>query len=150
MLRIKVFAWLTFSDRLNTRDMLRRRNWNVTNVYTCALCPCNVTEDWMHLFFQCNFSLRIWNYLQIEWQQADSMEQVFFLTKRSFNKPFFTEVVILASWHIWKHRNDVVFSRIQPSFRAWRRAFLHEASLHVHRMKSKHADQWSRWIDSLL
>jgi hypothetical protein len=31
MLRIKVFAWLLVSDRLNMRDMIRQRHWNVTN-----------------------------------------------------------------------------------------------------------------------
>lgn len=32
----KYHAWLLFSDRLNTRDMLRRRHWNVTDVFHCA------------------------------------------------------------------------------------------------------------------
>ena len=39
MLRIKVFAWLMVSDRLNTRDMLRRRHWNVMDSIHCVLCP---------------------------------------------------------------------------------------------------------------
>jgi hypothetical protein len=40
MLRIKVFAWLLVSDRLNTRDMMRRRHWKVTNnQFHCVLCP---------------------------------------------------------------------------------------------------------------
>ena len=45
MLRIKVFAWLMVSDRLNTRDMLRRRHWNVTDELHCVLCPGHVVED---------------------------------------------------------------------------------------------------------
>jgi hypothetical protein len=64
--RIKVFAWLLLSDRLNTRDMIRRRHWNVTDVFHCVLCPSHLTEDWTHLFFKCTFSIRIWNYLQIQ------------------------------------------------------------------------------------
>jgi hypothetical protein len=56
LMRIKVFGWLLASDRLNTRDMLRRRNWNVTNDLHCVLCPTHSNEDWLHLFFHCNFS----------------------------------------------------------------------------------------------
>jgi hypothetical protein len=101
-LRIKVFAWLLVSDRINTRDMLMRRHLNVTNVFHCVLCPCQATEDWQHLFFHCNFSIRVWSYLQIEWESGSSFENIFMQARRKFNKPFFTEVVILAAWHISK------------------------------------------------
>ena len=97
MLRIKVFAWLLVSDRLNTRDMFRRRHWNVTGDFNCVLCPLGDTEDWMHLFFQCNFSVRIWSYLQIQWEPAGTFEQIFILTKTKLCAPLFTEVVILAA-----------------------------------------------------
>jgi hypothetical protein len=63
ILRIKVFSWLLVSDRRNTRDMLRRRHWNVADDPHCVLCPTHLIEDWIHLFFQCNFSVRIWTYL---------------------------------------------------------------------------------------
>ena len=148
-LKIKVFAWLLVSDRLNTRDMLRRRNWNVTSDYDCVLCPTHVTEDWMHLFFDCNFRVRIWTYLQIDWAPADTFEEVFVMARKKFNKPFFTEVVILAAWHIWKQRNEAIFQRVLPTFNGWKRRFIYEASLHVHRMRDKNATAFSSWIDSL-
>jgi hypothetical protein len=151
MLRIKVFAWLLVSDRLNTRDMIRRRHWNVTNnQFHCVLCPTHLTEDWMHLFFDCNFSIRIWCYLQIQWEPGDTFEEIFFAAKRKFQKPFFSEVVILALWHIWKQRNEAIFQGIMPTFRGWRRRFIHDATMHVHRVKAKHSDSFSRWIESLL
>ena len=150
MLRIKVFAWLMVSDRLNTRDMLRRRHWNVTDELHCVLCPGHVVEDWTHLFFTCNFSIRIWNYLQIEWQEDNTFEGVFHRTRRRFDKPFFTEVVVLASWHIWKQRNEAIFQGVMPTFRGWKRAFIHDATLHVHRVKAKHLDSFSQWIETLL
>lgn len=34
----KVFAWLLLADRLNMRNMLRRRHYRVANDYTCLLC----------------------------------------------------------------------------------------------------------------
>ena len=35
----KVFAWLLLRDRLNTKDMLKRRHWNVAKNDHCVLCP---------------------------------------------------------------------------------------------------------------
>jgi hypothetical protein len=65
-LKTKVFAWLVLRDRINTRDMLQRRHWNVTNDKHCELCPGRLYEDIVHLLFECTFSRRIWNYLQID------------------------------------------------------------------------------------
>jgi hypothetical protein len=150
LLRIKVFGWLLVNDRLNTKDMLRRRHWTVTNNLSCVLCPTHIDEDWLHLFFHCNFSQRVWNYLQIEWEPGDTMEEIFCLSRRNFTKPFFTEVVLLATWHIWKQRNEAIFQGVLPSFRGWRRRFVQDALLHVHRIKDKHVDSFKLWVNSLV
>jgi hypothetical protein len=65
IMKTKTFAWLLLSDRINTRDMLLRRHWRVTEDNHCELCPIRSYEDRIHLFFECNFSRRIWNYLQL-------------------------------------------------------------------------------------
>ena len=149
ILKLKVFAWLLVTDRLNTKDMLRRRHWNVTDDLFCVLCPTHMTENWQHLFFECNFSIRVWNYLQINWLPGNTFEQVFLSARKEFHKPFFAEVVILALWHIWKQRNDDIFRKIKPSFRSWKRGFVQDATMHWHRFGSKVAPQWSIWIDQL-
>jgi hypothetical protein len=150
ILRIKFFAWLLINDRLNTRDMLRRRQCNVTNVYDCVLCPTYAVEDWMHLFFYCNFSQRVWNYLQISWGIGPTMESILFQARRDFEKPFFFEIVILACWHIWKQRNGAIFERVIPSFRAWRAAFISDVTRHMHRVKDSWKPELSSWIDNLM
>jgi hypothetical protein len=63
VMKTKVFAWVLLVDRLNTRDLLQRRHWNVTDVYHCELFPLRVHEDGIHMFFECNFNVRVWNYL---------------------------------------------------------------------------------------
>jgi hypothetical protein len=65
IMRVKMFAWLLLSDRLNTRDMLQCRHWHVTETYDCVLCSGQHRETRDHLFFNCQFSMRVWNYLQI-------------------------------------------------------------------------------------
>jgi hypothetical protein len=150
ILKIKVFAWLLISDRLNTKDMLRRRHWTVSGDQFCVLCPSHIVEDWLHLFFHCNFSVRIWNYLQVEWDPGDTFEEIFLAARKKFDKPFFPEVVMLAAWNIWKQRNEAIFQHILPSFRNWRRCFIQDISLHKHRVRDKHVASLSRWIDTLL
>jgi hypothetical protein len=56
MMKHKVFAWLMLVDRLNTRNMLRRRNYDIASVYTCLLCDSEQDETRNHLFFGCAFS----------------------------------------------------------------------------------------------
>ena len=92
IMKTKMFAWLLLSDRLNTRDMLKRRHWNVTEDTHCVLCAARAYEDRLHLFFGCNFSTRIWNYLQIDWSFHDDMHPASVKAKRNFGQPFFMEV----------------------------------------------------------
>jgi hypothetical protein len=54
---------------------------------------------------------------QVEWEPGDTLEEIFSVARNKFNKPFFSEVVMLAAWHIWKKRNEAIFQSILPSFR---------------------------------
>ena len=56
-MKIKVFGWLLLSDRLNTRNMLKRRHFNIGNTFGCLLCTTCMDETVEHLFFDCPFSL---------------------------------------------------------------------------------------------
>jgi hypothetical protein len=44
------FFWLLLRDRLNTREILRRKNMELED-YTCVLCRQNAEESLLHLFF---------------------------------------------------------------------------------------------------
>ena len=50
--RIKFFSWLLLNDKLNTRNMLRRRNKFLED-YSCVMCSSNTEETLEHLFFDC-------------------------------------------------------------------------------------------------
>jgi len=50
------FLWLLLRDRLNTRNLLRRKNKDLDD-YSCVLCN--------SLFFECSFSQDCWNTLHI-------------------------------------------------------------------------------------
>lgn len=48
--KIKVFGWFLLSDRLNTRNMLKRRHYNIGSNLDCLLCETHVEETVEHLF----------------------------------------------------------------------------------------------------
>jgi hypothetical protein len=148
-MKIKVFAWLLLSDRLNTRDLLKRRHWRVTDDVHCELCPGRNYEDRTHLFFECNFSTRIWNYLQITWQPKDNMQDILAVAKRSFNKPFFMEVLMTACWNIWLIRNGKIFRNERPTFAKWKSKFVHDLTLLQYRIKEKNKKGLLDWINGL-
>ena len=149
-LKFKVFGWLLLMDRLNTRDMMQRRHWIIQDD-TCVLCHLASHEDRAHLFFACNFSQRIWNYLGISWnpQPDQTTFDMASDARRDFGHPFFSEVVFIATWNIWIQRNGKIFRNETASFRAWRRNFLQDISLLAHRIKCKYRNSLTSWIASL-
>jgi hypothetical protein len=54
--KMKFFCWLLISDRLNTRNMLRRRNICLNTGYSCMLCHNPPEETVEHLIFHCSFA----------------------------------------------------------------------------------------------
>jgi hypothetical protein len=56
----KFFFWLLLRDRLNTRNLLRRKNRNLDD-YSCVLCNNGIEETLEHLFFSCSFSQDCWD-----------------------------------------------------------------------------------------
>jgi hypothetical protein len=141
-MRVKMFAWLLLGDRLNTRDMLQHRHWHVTKTYDCVLCPGQHRETRDHLFFMCQFSSRVWNYLQIFWNEGDDMVTK---ARREFNQPFFVKVFLLSCHSIWKVRSAMIFDQVRPRFSTWKGQFVHDISLHAHR-KDARKDKLLDWI----
>ena len=146
----KFFAWLLLHDRINMQQMLIRRHWLVSDNSDCILCHSHQMEDWRHLFFNCMFSTRIWNYLQISWLPDNNSMRVIAAARRSFSGPCFIEVVILACWAIWKQRNGWIFKNIKPTFRGWKTCFVYEMSLLKFRVKDVDVSKLSSWLANLL
>ena len=143
-MKIKVFAWMLIMDRLNTKDMVERRHWHMDDGVFCLLCSFRTRETKNHLFFECNFSVRIWNYLQITWSPGNDMSDIVLQAKQDFAKPFFTKVVFIARWNIWIIRNAKVFRHERQSFNKWRSAFIHDILLMQHIVKARYKEELLR------
>ena len=117
--RIKFFPWVVLVDRLNTKDMLRRRHCNIQDDDLCVLCPLRVVEDLDHLLFFCTFSRRCWQALQIQWDEHLGLLPCLAQARANSSLTFSVDLVLIASWEIWKVRNDKIFQGKNPSFSSW-------------------------------
>lgn len=117
----RVFTWLMMVDRINTRDMLRRRNFNVGGDLGCLLCDAGSRETRNHLLFECSFAVGCWLKLDITWDIDQTFENMLMAAKNSWSGRLFTEAVILSAWNIWKIRNRKLFDGVPPETAAWNR-----------------------------
>ena len=114
MPKIKFFAWLQLNDRLNTRNLLRRRNY-LDEGYNCVLCHENVEETTSHLFFDCLTAITRWFSIGIIWDDSLDINQKIENKKAEFGSPFFMEIFMVAAWCIWKEIYSLIFDGKIPS-----------------------------------
>jgi hypothetical protein len=124
-IKIKVFAWLLMMDRLNVRNILRKKKHKLQgNNYNCVLCSAHCEETTFHLFFSCPFSVACWRHLGINWRFDLDFHSMMEEAKAHFHNNFFMELFITGAWLIWKQRNDWIFNRSRPSFQSWKLGFI--------------------------
>lgn len=104
----KVFFWLLLKDRINTRGVLRRRNYELDD-YNCEMCILQRDETIYHLFLKCNFSKACWQSIGLFAPNIHQSHIAVKRLKRQLKVPFFMEITILMSWSIWKTRNAWIF-----------------------------------------
>jgi hypothetical protein len=147
--KLRVFAWLLFKDRLNTKDLMQRKQWNIDEGTHCVLCASQLLETRDHLFFACRFSANCWASIDIHWDLSLPITQRFLAAQSAFRGPCFMEVVVCAAWNIWKERNDFIFSSQQPSFARWKVRFKSDLLLHQFRVKSDLVQPLLDWAFSV-
>jgi hypothetical protein len=110
----KVFFWLLLKDRINTRDLLRRKT-TALDSYTCDLCILQKLETTAHLILICNFAKACWQSIGVTFISTRSMPHIFNRIRRKLGVSFFMDIIILMSWSIWSTRNDWILSILDPS-----------------------------------
>jgi hypothetical protein len=114
--RVKFFTWLLLNDRLNTRNILRRRRKFLEDGYNCVLCR--------------------WFALGITWNAHLNIHHKIQAAKLDFAQPFFMEIFMIGAWCIWNERNDLIFNGKPPCLVAWKSAFKAQVSEHLIRIKA--------------
>jgi hypothetical protein len=104
----EIFFSVLLQDKLNTRDLLERKNFHIES-HECVLCTDNTNETFMHLFFQCTFSHEFWNLLHMQWDANDEIYDMISNGRGTNPIACFMEVLIMGCWSLWNHRNNVIF-----------------------------------------
>lgn len=149
VIKHKVFAWLLVVDRLNTRNMLKHRNYTINSGWNCLLCPSPPKEYLDHLFFSCSFSRDCWDDLGIHWRMNLPLMDRLLHAKSTWRRGLFWEIFVLdlAAWTLWKVRNAKLFENILPLKSTWRVLLRTELKLLAHRSAK---EQFQINLDQLL
>ena len=123
------------NDKINTRNLLRRKRMNVVST-DCVLCGSSQEETCEHLFFTCHFAQLCWSALHMFWDLSLPVIGMIEEGRGNFShRSCYMEVVILACWSMWTHRNNIVFDNGVASFPIWKQEFRTLFAMVVHRAK---------------
>lgn len=147
--KINFFVWLVFRDRINSKNLLKRKGFlNAASDLRCVLCDSNCEETTFHLLFEWPFSLECWQYVGIQWNLELDFFIMFEDAKNAFDRRFFMEIVVVVTWTIWKQRNDFIFRNLVPSFSSRRICFNDMLKLQMSRFSPALNFQVSLWLNS--
>jgi hypothetical protein len=121
--KVKFFLWLALQDRCWTAERLARRG--LQHHPRCLLCD-QLPETMHHLLLECPFAKQVWHEVlswlrmtcRIPGAEDASLSDWMAKVKPALPKPLrkgFASASLLIPWMLWKHRNDCVFDRAQPS-----------------------------------
>lgn len=119
MPRIIFFGWHLIMVRLNTQDMLQRRNSNVQSGTNCILCPHNCRETRDYLFFECVFVNHCWALIGITWVDTTNAHTRLHIAKQASTTSFFMDIFLVAAWEIWKLHNAIIFGNQHETHQLW-------------------------------
>lgn len=111
--KLKVFAWLLFKNRLNTRVNLAHKS-----IISSNLCPrcLQLSEDTIHLFITCPLADRVWQRVGIVPLAADINELWDLALPRHLPPKAWPLVLLTILWKIWAARNDMLFRSTNQRF----------------------------------
>ncbi|KAK1283506.1 hypothetical protein QJS10_CPB21g01142 [Acorus calamus] len=115
-LKIKVFVWFLFLERLMTRAY--RARWAPEDSTVCALCS-GATETAEHLFCTCEVAREFWSLvgrftgLQTTFHTVEELWAAGKAMKRANDNSMAAvvsqSIVPAGAWTIWKTRNEAIF-----------------------------------------
>jgi hypothetical protein len=109
----KFFFWLLLHNRLNTRELLKRKNMELQD-YTCVLCNGSIEENLLHLLFECSFSKWCWRFVNVRWDTSLPTQDMLIRSRRQFNSSIFREVVI-EMWQSLMVQQSLLVDGKRPS-----------------------------------
>jgi hypothetical protein len=144
--KLRIFAWLLLQDRLNTKDIMQRKNWHIEEGPACVLCTNSTLETRDHLFFECSLAQECWTSVGIQWDCSLPVSNRLLQARSMFKGPCFMEIFTCAAWNIWKERNEYIFKNQPPSMARWKVKFRSDLLLHKYRVKAAMVQPLMDWV----
>lgn len=148
-LRHKIFFWMLLHDRLKTKNLLQRKSMYLDD-YSCVLCSHKAEETLLHLFWDCPFALRCWDFLFHDKQRGILAYDEIALSLSQLPGEIALDIIIMGCWSIWSLRNDNFFRSAAPHINTWK-YYLREG-LWAAELKAKHnkAERIRNWVAKYL
>ncbi|CAN6345376.1 unnamed protein product [Urochloa humidicola] len=146
--RVQFFAWLLVQERIQCRTNLLKKH--IVQDASCELC--SQAEDPDHIIFRCSFANQAWTKLGID--PSECTVRALWTVPRPTIVPakHYHVFLLLISWHLWKHRNAVVFNNEPASLARLWHACKEDALLWSHRWphsEREAADVWCSILSSM-
>jgi hypothetical protein len=105
--RQKFFAWLMLHNRLNNKDLIKKKNLYVefSDYIICEEWP---VESNMYLFFECSFRQSFWWAIGIDWNPDLDLHSMITDASQRYSHNFIMEILITRCWSIWEQSNDAI------------------------------------------
>lgn len=116
---VRIFAYLLLKCKILTQDVMQVRNMGTDD--GCQICQNCPTESALHLIFLCPVAVQVWCELTARvgfrlMQPAQSVDEIWEKSRvhaRLLGKEIYKQwqsLFMCACWHMWKRRNDKIFS----------------------------------------
>ena len=133
---MRVFGWLFYINRLNTRANLRHKS--IIETSSCPSCG-GAAEDRAHLFFTCPAAVAIWDALGLQPCSSPLVELWSSPCHPTLPQSVWPFILLLLLWKIWDARNVMTFKGVNQTPHDVIRAVISDLTLWSHRLKK--ADQ---------
>lgn len=138
--RHSMILWLAFHEKLQTRVFLRMRGLDIDTV--CPLCTV-AEESRDHLFFNCDFSERLWSkvcdYVYEHQVPSDWSVFISFAIRKWGSKgskaQFLRATFAATVYMVWQARNEVVFRRANIDVEGVFQSILFYLKIQLHRIQ---------------
>ncbi|GKA96279.1 RNA-directed DNA polymerase, eukaryota, reverse transcriptase zinc-binding domain protein [Tanacetum coccineum] len=120
-IKIYIFSWRLSLNRLPTRSILDYRGVDLDSV----LCPSchDAIETKEHICISCEVAKEVWSLIFKWWDiqlntPIDLLKTISLADEDVISRPFsrfFDVVVQTILWHLWRFRNEMVFTARRPS-----------------------------------
>jgi hypothetical protein len=145
---VQFFGWLLSQGRIQCKANLVRKG--IVDSSECDVCH-GAEETPAHVIFGCTTAREFWESIQITTDPSWTVLKLQEITAPvHIPAKHFQTFLLLCCWHIWKRRNNIVFSNDRTTIQGALMACKTEAQLWRVRLPKKDKEIVEKWCSVLV